>query len=131
MRRLATPRFEVLINGRKACVAGVARFGVLSVILTRVKRSPERFPGTKHVRYTKRTWSLEKLDVHVGGLEINGKDQLNDRHFVWLKQLLKPGDTVTVRVLSAGPVSKPKFQSPRRPPRTSPKREMRRKRNAA
>ena len=131
MRQLATPRFEVLINGRKACVAGVSRYGVLSVVLTRVKRSPERFPGRKQVRYTKRTWSREKLDVHVGGLEINGKDQLNDRNLVWLRQLLKPGDTVVVRVLSVGPVSKPRFESPRRPPRASPKRVMRRKHNAA
>ena len=130
MRQLATPRFEILINGRKACVAGVSRFGVLSVVLTRVRRNPERFPGRKRVRYTKRTWSREKLDVYVGGLEINGKNELDDRSLVWLRQLLKPGDRIEVRVLSKGPVTSPRFESPRPPRSTEPKRVVRRKRNA-
>lgn len=125
MDKVTAPRFEVLINGRRACVAGVSTYGVLNVILSRVKRSPMRFPKQKHVEYTKRVWSREKLDIHVGGLEINGEDERNDRHVAWLRRRIKPGDTIMVRVLSAGPISRPKGVSPRQSARSRPKRATR------
>jgi hypothetical protein len=131
MTKVATPRFEVLINGRRACVAGVDTYGVLNVILSRVKRSPLRFPKQNPGRHTKRTWSREQLDVYVGGLEINGKDERNDRHLFWLRRQIRPGDKIMVRVLPVGPVSKPKGESPRRTPLSRPKRAKRGARNAA
>jgi len=126
MGKVTAPRFEVLINGRRACVAGVSTYGVLNVILSRVKRSPMRFPEQKQVRYTKRAWSQENLDIHVGGLEINGEDERNDRHVAWLRRRIKPGDTIMVRVLSAGPIGRPKGVSPRQSARSRPKRATRR-----
>src|SRR5262245_42436950 len=103
----ASPRFEVLINGRRVCVAGITSFGVMNVILSRVKRNPKRYPGRKKISYTERKWSREQLDVYVGGLEINGEDERNDRHVDWLKRRIKPGDKVVVRVLPAGPFDPP------------------------
>ena len=133
MAKVAAPRFEVLINGRRACVAGVDTYGVLNVILSRVKRSPLRFPKqrTRQVAHTKRTWSREQLDVYVGGLEINGEDERNDRHLFWLRRQIRPGDKIMVRVLPVGPVSKPKGESPRLKKRSSPRRAKRGARNAA
>jgi hypothetical protein len=131
MTKVATPRFEVLINGRRACVAGVDTYGVLNVILSRVKRNPLRFPKQRPGQHTKRTWSREQLDVYVGGLEIDGEDERNDRHLVWLKRRIRPGDKIMVRVLPVGPVSKPKGESPRQPPRSGARRTKRGARNAA
>ena len=133
MAKVAAPRFEVLINGRRACIAGVDTYGVLNVILSRVRRSPLRFPkqGTGQVEHTKRTWSREQLDVYVGGLEINGEDERNDRHLFWLRRQIKLGDKIVVRVLPVGPVSNPKRESPRQPPRSGPRRAKRGARNAA
>jgi hypothetical protein len=130
MTKVATPRFEILINGRRACVAGVDTYGVLNVILSRVKRSPLRFPKQPG-GHTKRSWSREQLDVYVGALEINGEDERNDRHLSWLRRRIKLGDKILVRVLPAGRVSKPKGESPRQAPRTRPKPTKRRARNAA
>jgi len=131
MAKVTTPRFEVLINGRRACVAGVDTYGVLNVILSRVKRNPMRFPKQKHVRHTRRSWSREQLDIYVGGLEINGEDERNDRHLVWLRRRIAPGDKIMVRVLPVGPVTTPKGVSPRQTPRSRSKRVRRGARNAA
>jgi hypothetical protein len=35
-------RFEITVNGVHKCIVGVPDFGVLSAILTRVKRNPAR-----------------------------------------------------------------------------------------
>jgi hypothetical protein len=90
------------------CVAGIESFGVMNVILSRVKRNPRRFPGKSKVRFTEREWSREQLDVYVGGLQINGDDERNDRHVDWLRRRIKPGDRIVVRVLSSG-----RFDPPR------------------
>ena len=52
--------FEVSLNGKRACVAGVEGFGVLSAILSWVRRHPEK-------RRQGRTTD-EDLTVDVGGL---------------------------------------------------------------
>ena len=122
MTMVASPRFEVLINGRRVCVAGIASFGVMNVILSRVKRNPKRYPGRRKISYTERNWSREQLDVRVGGLEINGEDERNDRHVDWLKRRIKPGDKIVIRVLSAGPVDPPKDTFRRLTARRSPTR---------
>jgi hypothetical protein len=131
MTKVATPQFEVLINGRRACVAGVGTYGVLNVILSRVKRNPLRFPKQGPGQHTKRTWSRQQMDVYVGGLEINGQDERNDRHLFWLRRRIRPGDTVMVRVLPVGPVGKPKAESSRQRPRSGAQRNKRGARNAA
>lgn len=41
-------RFEVRINGRVVCVAGIRGEGVLSVMLDRVQRSPRHYPKNYH-----------------------------------------------------------------------------------
>ena len=127
----ASPRFEVLLNGKRVCVAGIASFGVMNVILSRVKRNPKRFPGRKKVGYTARQWSTEQLGVYVGGLEINGEDERNDRHVDWLRRNIKPGDRIVVRVLQPGRFDPPRgmgrrLTARRRPTRAKAARAARR-----
>jgi hypothetical protein len=40
-------RFEVLINGKKVCTAGIRDYGVLSTTITRVKRNPNTVDKSK------------------------------------------------------------------------------------
>ena len=55
--------FEVHINGVTVCTAGVGDLGVLSAILTWVKRDPARCPeGTDQDE-----WCHEKLFFDLGG----------------------------------------------------------------
>jgi hypothetical protein len=108
MTKARSPRFEVLVNGRKAGIAGISEYGVVSVIVGLIKGHPERFPGTKGTQYTKRSWSRPHLHLYIGGLEL-AKDERNDRHVQWLKRGIKPGDKIVVRVLGAGPFDAPKI----------------------
>ena len=99
----------------------------MNVILSRIKRNPQRFP--KAPGWTKRQWSKETLDVYVGGLEINGEDERNDRHVEWLKRYIKPGDRLVVKVLPPGRFDTPRPMGPRRPPtRAKAARAARRRR---
>jgi hypothetical protein len=103
-KKRAAPLFEVAINGRKACTSGIAGYGVVNVILSRVKRNPARYPGARNVRFNKADWAKEELHVQVGGLDVNGIDE----HLHWLKRTLKPGDEIAVKVLAEGVADKPK-----------------------
>ena len=109
-RRKPTPRFEVTINGRRACVSGIVGYGVMNVIVGRVKRNPKRFPGKGQVRFSKSEWSREELDIQVGGLDVNGTDE----HLHWLRRGIRLGDEIVVRVLGQGPIDKPKSLGRRR-----------------
>jgi hypothetical protein len=106
-KRRAGLRFQVLINGRQACVSGMDGYGVLSAVLSRVKRSPKAYPGkNKHpLKIGKAEWSKERIEFDVGGL-----DSIADQHLHWLKRDLRIGDEIVIRVLSGGKHDAPKGQ---------------------
>lgn len=103
--RRAGLRFQVLINGRRACVSGMDGYGVLSVVLSRVKRNPKAYPGkNKHPhKMTKAEWSRESIEFSVGGL-----DSIADQHLHWLRRDLRIGDEVAIKLLAAGQYDAPK-----------------------
>jgi hypothetical protein len=103
-KKQPAPRFAVLINGKKAATAGIAGYGVMHVIVGRVKRNPKRFPRDGKSAFSKSEWSKETIDVQVGGLDVNAGDE----HLHWLRRNLKAGDEITVRILDGGKVDKPK-----------------------
>jgi hypothetical protein len=88
--------FEVSLNGKRACVAGVEGFGVLSAILSWVRRHPEK-------RRQGRT-AAEGLIV-VGGLrsEASGPGE----HLKWISRSLRVGDRVSIRVVDTLKVDVP------------------------
>jgi hypothetical protein len=98
-------RFEVFINGRRACISGIEGYGVLDVILTRVKRNPEAYPGKdKHpLKLSKAAWSREHIDVSVGGL-----DSTTDEYLHWLRRNLGIGDEIWIKLLPPGKCDSPK-----------------------
>jgi hypothetical protein len=81
--------YEVRVNRKLACTAGVGKQGVLTAIVTWVKRDRKKCPDD----LSKAEWSREELYLHVGGI-MGGTD-----HVDWLKQDLRPGDEVHIRVV--------------------------------
>ena len=75
--------FEVFINGKKVTTAGVADYGVLSAILSWVKRRQEKG---------------EELSLNIGGLVSN---DLQTEHLNWLQQDLKVGDEIVIKIVDA------------------------------
>jgi len=73
--------FEVSINGKKGTTAGVGDYGVLSAIVSWVKR---RVDGS------------EEMTFEVGGLISDDRQTENLR---WLCENLNIGDEVTIRIV--------------------------------
>jgi hypothetical protein len=89
--------YEVRVNRKLACTAGVGKQGVLTAIVTWVKRDRKKRPDD----LSKAEWSREELSLHVGGI-MGGAG-----HVHWLEQDLQPGDEVHIRV-----VQRPKADPP-------------------
>src|SRR4051812_28207085 len=97
-------RLEVFLNGQRVAVIGTASYGVLSAIVSAVQRAPSAMtdelrssPDFDEAKFLKQTCRLE-----IGGL-----DSTTQRHFGWDPTDLKPGDEITVRVLSGGEYDSP------------------------
>jgi hypothetical protein len=99
--------FEVSLNGRRVCTAGIEHFGVVSAILTWVRRHPKRSRTGKTVE--------EELTAEVGGLR--SQDSEPGEHLEWFKRSLHVGDRVSIRVVDVTKVDAPKTR-PRDDPAT-------------
>jgi hypothetical protein len=89
--------FEVYINGKKRCTAGIRGPCVLTAALCWVLREP----GSRRKR--------QELNLGVGGL--NGR---SDEDLQWLQRDLQRGDEVTIRIIEAAQVDNPKTRRRRR-----------------
>ena len=94
--------FDVRINGKRVCIAGLPRFGVLTAILT--GRRLRKCDGIR--RRDGKTWTF---DVSVGGLH-DPEDQVKE-FVTWLQADLKPGDRLTLKVIETGTVDEPAVRS--------------------
>ena len=95
--------FDVFINGRKVCRAGVGADGVLSAIVNWVRLTG---PAARTARRTRQP--IEESRIHVGGLR-------GDEHRTWLERDLFPGDRVSIHVVKAPRADSPTKRTPRRP----------------
>ena len=88
--------FEVSLNTRKVCVAGVGDLGVLSTILSWVRREGRNTetgdPGKTE----------EELTLNVSGLRSSKSE-----HVRWAENELKVGDEVCVRIVDLESVDPP------------------------
>ena len=78
--------FEVMINGKKACTAGVGNDGVLTAILALVKQQHRSSDESRERGGSK----SESLDIRVGGLA--NIEPGTSEHLEWLHQDLSVGD---------------------------------------
>jgi hypothetical protein len=100
--------FEIHINGKKRCVAGIGKPGVVSTVLSWVLRAPEG-----------RGRQSEELSLGVGGLVSR-----SDEDLVWLQRDMRLGDEVTIRIVEVRAADKPKK---RRRDRATPAQILRRR----
>jgi hypothetical protein len=80
--------FKVSLNGTKICTAGVRHAGVLSAIVTCVRRKPQdrRRGGRRE----------QELSVEVGGLDSDANE-----HLRWLSRRLRVGDRLAIAVVES------------------------------
>lgn len=91
--------FEVTVNGQRVCTAGIDEWGVLTAILSWVRRRSEQSEDGSKVE--------EELTLDVGGL-----DSTTPEHLKWMVSALQVGDTVSVRVVETEVVDPPKERRP-------------------
>jgi hypothetical protein len=89
--------FEVHLNGKRLCVAGIGEDGVLTAIITYVARKDGN-----------------DLDLRVGGLVSR-----TGEHVDWSNQRLKTGDEIRLKIVKAA-----SFDSPTRRRRPDAKEEL-------
>ena len=96
------PVFHVYLNGKKVSTAGVGDLGVLTAIISWVRRKGEH-------TLAKRPDSVEEeLTLHVGGLISSTQE-----HVRWLDRDLKVGDEVRITVAENSKVDRPRTRKRR------------------
>jgi hypothetical protein len=93
--------FEVYLNSKRLCVAGIDGNGVLTTIIDHV---------SGHGR--------DEEHVHIGGLISS-----TDEHLRWATKRLKTGDEVLVKIVESPSVDRPKKRH-----KLDPKEELKRER---
>ncbi len=93
-------RFEVLHNGKRACVAGIDGDGVLSAVVSYVKRPKEK----------------PRFSLSTGGLGHFVESREHRQHVGWQMPEVGVGDEITIRIFSGGQFDNPSdlAQSPKR-----------------
>ena len=76
-------------------MAGMRDFGVVSAIVTWVRRKPEKSRDGRSIE--------EELTANIGGLDSDANE-----HLKWLGRRLHLGDQITVEVVESDRVDKPK-----------------------
>jgi hypothetical protein len=92
--------FDVFVNGRKLCRAGVGNDGVLNTIVSWVKLTGD---AARTARRLKKP--VEETRLHVGGLS----QQIHRR---WSERMLNVGDRVTVAVAESKTIDQPRSEQP-------------------
>jgi hypothetical protein len=98
--RFAMIAFEVHLNGKKVCTAGVGELGVLTTNLAWRGPQPYQKGGPSVADY---------LRLDVGGLAASGE------HLRWLDRKLRRGDAVTIKVVEVDSTDRPRERQPHNP----------------
>lgn len=89
--------FEIYVNGRKLCTAGVGDRGVLTAVVSSVRRLS--------ARHGARVRSSEDLALEVGGLVPTTAE-----HVRWKTPRLRTGDEVRVRIVEIEMADEPSLR---------------------
>ena len=93
--------FDVFLNRKKLARAGVGSDGVLTAMTTWVRRRAARTGGKRR----QPQWDRD-LSFSLGGYRSTDGDV--GEHFKWEERKLKPGDVVTIKVITAARVDEPR-----------------------
>lgn len=91
--------FDVFLNRKKLVRAGVGSDGVLTAITTWVRRRAAESDGKRP------RWDRD-LSFNLSGYRSND-DEVGE-HLTWEDKRLKPGDVLTIKVITAARVDEPK-----------------------
>jgi len=84
--------FDVFVNGKKICRAGIAGYSVLTTIVSSLIVDPESPTG----KAMGDEYPEPFLDLQIGGLDVR-----TNQHLHWPRLDLKVGDEVTVKIVEA------------------------------
>jgi hypothetical protein len=87
--------FNIALNGRHVCTAGIRDFGVLTAMVTWVHRKPEQRRGRKRIE--------KELAAEVAGLDSVAKE-----HVKWLRRRLRIGDRLAIEIVKSDSPDTPK-----------------------
>jgi hypothetical protein len=85
--------FEISLNGKKICLAGIGNDGVLSTTIT-------------YVPFRKR----RETRLYIGGLVLP-----QNEHVFWKQAILRVGDEVRLKIVEKHSVDRPRKHTPRDP----------------
>jgi hypothetical protein len=88
--------FEIHLNGKRLCTAGVGDAGVLTAIV-RSDLRPHQVSTRKH---------SSRADEQLG-LDVGGFDSSTSEHVDWKTPRLRRGDEILIRIIDANVVDKP------------------------
>jgi hypothetical protein len=97
--------FNIEVNGKSLGSAGTDDLSVLTTIVSAVGklgRESQGAPGPER---------SHQVELTVGGLTARAVPGENE-HLDWIKETLKPGDVVTVRIVEAASADPPKTAQP-------------------
>jgi hypothetical protein len=89
--------FEVSVNGKRVCTAGMGDYGVLTSILTWVRRRPAESLNGARIE--------EELTFEVSALESRKPNP--GEHLKWLSEALHVGDSVSIRIVEVDTADPP------------------------
>jgi hypothetical protein len=93
--------FDVFLNRKKLARAGVGPDGVLTAMTTWVRRRASRTSGKQR----RSQWDRHLSFSLAGYRSTNGGV---GEHFKWEDRKLKPGDVLTIKVITAARVDEPR-----------------------
>lgn len=99
--------FEIEVNGISLGRAGSDDLSVLAACVTAVGKLGEQSQGSAKCE------TNYYAELHVGGLTSRANAVKNE-HLDWIKQNLKPGDVVTIRILESTSADAPVSATPAR-----------------
>jgi hypothetical protein len=96
--------FEIKINGNKICVAGGSDMGIVTAILTWVKRQGN---GERQEQETKK--ELDELIIQVGGIRY--PDDKSQQDVNWInQQFFSVGDEISIDIVDTSEFDEPSRQ---------------------
>ncbi len=97
--------FEIIVNGKRLCCAGIVDRGILTALLNWVRRRPEAVPSTAR--------PVEELKFGVAGLRsgIGGPGE----HLTWYDDSVKIGDEIRIRIVEVPEADEPTKREPQDP----------------
>jgi hypothetical protein len=93
--------FEVALNGKRVCVAGVRGYGVLTSMLCWAHLDPRK--RKKFVPPA--DWGRTLLHFDVGGIS-------GDSHVRWVERDVRVGDVISVRIVKRSAADPPRRRFP-------------------